>query len=202
MVKYKCNFCGKGGIPTKAGLKVHIQLSKAGCQEAMERQINWSLSPDEVIHIPQRQHTSPTPINKNRVSNDLGDVSYDDLPSFVPSPRHSEPPKLKTTGNKYQSEWARGDDVEDEEKYLRFAKEFPTPAEELGEAKTIFKKIILEEQKERNESPWTPFADKDKWELARWLAKNFNQKAMEEFLKLSGVSFIYFPIAAKKIIPI
>ena len=83
------------------------------------------------------------------VSNDLGDVSYDDLPSFVPSPRHSEPPELETTGNEYQSEWARGDDVEDEETYLRFAKEFPTPAEELGKAKTIFK-IILEEQKERN----------------------------------------------------
>ena len=146
MVKYKCNFCGKGGIPTKAGLKVHIQLSKAGCREAMERQIIQSLSPDEVIHIPQRQHTSPTPIDKNRGSNDLGDMLYDDLPSFVHSPRHSEPPELKTTGNEYQSEWARGDVVEDEETYLRFAKEFPTPAEELGEAKTIFE-IILEEQK-------------------------------------------------------
>ena len=31
------------------------------------------------------------------------------------------------------------------------------------------------------------------------MAKNVNQKATEEFLKLSGVSFIYFPIAAKKI---
>jgi hypothetical protein len=201
MVKYRCNFCGKGDIPTQAGLKVHIRLSKAGCREAMERQINRSLSPaDDSICIPRRRHTSPSPTStdENGVSTDaadLDDVPYDD---FVPLPRHNESPELETTGNEHQ--WARKpriEDVEDEETYLRYAREFPTPAEEFGDAKTVFKEIF-DDQKKKKESPWGPFADKDEWELARWLAKNVNQRATEEFLKMSGVSFIYFSNCRRK----
>ena len=73
--------------------------------------------------------------------------------------------------------------------YTRYVRDFPTLAEELVDAKTIFEEIF-EEQKENNKSPWAPFADKDKWELARWLAKNVNQNSMKEFLKMSGVSFL------------
>ena len=68
MVKYKCNFCGKGSMLTQAGLKIHIQLSKAGCQEAMERGMNRLLSPaDKAIH-PQRQQASST---TSEVDNEL-----------------------------------------------------------------------------------------------------------------------------------
>ena len=35
--------------------------------------------------------------------------------------------------------------------------------------------------------PTAPFADNDKWELARWLIKNVTQGATEEFLKMKGV---------------
>ena len=45
-----------------------------------------------------------------------------------------------------------------------------------------------EEQRVKSESPWAPFADKDEWELAKWLVKNVNQRATEEFLKMPGVS--------------
>ena len=79
--------------------------------------------------------------------------------------------------------------MEDEETYPRYAKEFPTSAEELGEAKTAFE-YIFEDQRAKDELPWAPFADKEEWELARWLAKNVNQRATEEFLKMSGVSII------------
>jgi hypothetical protein len=79
--------------------------------------------------------------------------------------------------------------VEDEEMYPRYAKEFPTSAEELGEAKTAFEDIF-EDQRAKHESLWAPFADKEEWDLARWLAKNINQQATEEFLKILGVSII------------
>jgi hypothetical protein len=197
MVTYKCNFCGKRDIPTQAGLKVHIRLSKAGCQEAMEREINRSLSPaDEAVHIPQRRHTK----DDDGVPAELGDVSYynDTPPPFVPSPRHNVSPEPETTENKHQSQRARVEEVEDEETYQRYARDFPTPADELGDAKTVFEEIF-DNQKEKNESPWAPFADKDEWELARWLAKNVNQRATEEFLKMSGVSFIYFFFSGKKL---
>ena len=186
---YRCNFCGKGDIATQAGLKVHIRL-RAGCREAMERQINRSLSPmaaddSEAMHVDQKRQVSPISIDENA---DQGNVS-NDFPPFIPSPRHAdESPELDL---EYQSIWTRGNKVEDEETYTRYARDFPTPAEELGDAKTIFEEIF-EEQKENNESPWAPFADKDEWELARWLAKNVNQSATEEFLKMSGVSFLSF----------
>lgn len=205
MVKYRCNFCGKRDIPTQAGLKVHIRLSKAGCREAMERQINRSLSP-EAICIPRRRHTSPSPtstdengmpIQADAADLPVGDVPYDDFPPFVPSPSHDESPEPGTTGNEHQ--WARIENVEDKEIYpgIRYARDFPTPAEELGDAKTVFEEIFYD-QKEKKESPWGPFADKDEWELARWLAKNVNQRATEEFLKMSGVSFIYFSNCRRK----
>jgi len=79
------------------------------------------------------------------------------------------------------------EEVEDEETYPRYVKEFPTRAEELGDGKMAFEEIF-EEQKAKGESPWAPFADKDEWELARWLVKNVNQRATEEFLKMPGVS--------------
>jgi len=179
MGKYKCNFCGKADIPTQAGLKVHIQLSKAGCREAMERQMNRSLSPesDSATTIPARQDNS---YGSN-------DTPVDELPPFVPSPRHIDSPEPEPTGNVHQSKRARVEDVEDEDNYNRYARDFPTPTEEFGEAKTTFEEIF-EEQRAKGESPWTPFADKDEWELARWLVKNANQRATEEFLKMPGVS--------------
>jgi hypothetical protein len=191
MVKYKCNFCGKKDLPTQAGLKVHIRLSKAGCREAMERQINRSLSPlaDRPIHVHQRRHTRSSSVDENGFPANPSDISYNDFPPFVPSPRHDPSPEPGTIGNEHQ--WTQGEEAENEDTYLRYAREFPTPAEELGDAKTVFE-LIFEDQKERNESPWAPFDDKDEWELARWLAKNVTQRATEEFLKMSGVSFINF----------
>ena len=184
MAKYRCNFCGKADIPTQAGLKVHIQLSKAGCREAMERQTNQSLSPEnEAATIPARQNDSCTP-------NDPDGMPVDDILPFVPSPRRVDSPEPGITENEHQSKRARVEEVEDEETYQRYAREFVTSTEELGEAKTVFEEIF-EEQAAKGESPWAPFADKDEWELARWLAKNVNQRATEEFLKMPGVSFIH-----------
>jgi len=115
------------------------------------------------------------------------DTPVDELPPFVPSPRHIDSPEPELTGNVHQSKRARVEDVEDEDNYNRYARDFPTPTEEFGEAKTTFEEIF-EEQRAKGESPWTPFADKDEWELARWLVKNANQRATEEFLKMPGVS--------------
>ena len=187
MVSYKCNFCGKADIPTQAGLKVHIQLLKAGCREAMEKQRNWSLSPDaDVTAGPARRDDIRPPSDFDDVPMD---VLFDDIPSFVPPPRHADSAEPEPAEYDHQSKRARAEEVEDEETYPRYAKEFPTSAEELGEAKTAFE-YIFEDQRAKDELPWAPFADKEEWELARWLAKNVNQRATEEFLKMSGVSII------------
>jgi hypothetical protein len=74
-------------------------------------------------------------------------------------------PKPELTGDEHQSKWARVEDMEDKDNYHRYVRDFPTPTEELGEAKTTFEEIF-EEQRAKGESPWAPFSDKDKWELA------------------------------------
>src|ERR1700692_663721 len=158
----------------------------------MERQTNRSLSPtDEATHIPRRQHNNSISEDNNGVPADLGDTSFDEFPPFVPSPRHGKSPKLEMTENEHQSKWARVEEVEDEETYPRYAREFSTSAEELGDGKIVFEEIF-KDQRANDESQWAPIANKDEWELARWLAKNVNQQASEEFLKMSGVSFVNF----------
>jgi hypothetical protein len=108
MAKYKCNFCGKADIPTQAGLKVHIQLSKAGCREAMERQTNRSLSPEN--HTPTtraRQDDNHTPGNaSDDAFMDDADVLYDDVQPFVPSPRHIDSLEPEPAENQHQSKRA------------------------------------------------------------------------------------------------
>ena len=174
MVKYKCNFCGKADIPTQAGLKVHIQLSKAGCWEAMERQTNWSLLPENDTPTTWVRWDNDQTNDSNDASVDHGDVFYNGFSPFIPSPRHIDLPKPELAENQHQSKRARVEEVEDEETYPRYAKEFPTSAEELGDGKTAFEGIF-EEQMFKGKAPWAPFANKDEWELARWLAKNVNQ---------------------------
>jgi hypothetical protein len=49
-------------------------------------------------------------------------------------------------------------------------RDFLTLTEELGDGKTVFKKFF-DEQRASSKSPWAPFIDKDKWELARWLTR-------------------------------
>ncbi|KAG1838537.1 hypothetical protein DFJ58DRAFT_636757, partial [Suillus subalutaceus] len=39
-------------------------------------------------------------------------------------------------------------------------------------------------QEEEGEDPWSPFEDKEEWDLAHWLVKNLGQTRTEEFLKL------------------
>ena len=97
--------------------------------------------------------------------------------------------KPEPAENQHQSKRARVEEVDDEETYPRYAKEFPTSAKVFGDGKTAFEEIFRE-QTVKGESPWAPFADKDEWELVRWLVKNVNQQATEEFLKNPGVSVV------------
>jgi hypothetical protein len=101
MVKYKCNFCGKADIPTQAGLKVHIQLLKAGCWEAMERQTNLSLSPENDTRTTgtwTRQEEDWTS-DSNDASIDHGDVLNDDFSPFVLSLRRVDSPETELAEN-------------------------------------------------------------------------------------------------------
>ncbi|KAG1878582.1 hypothetical protein C8R48DRAFT_752658 [Suillus tomentosus] len=53
----------------------------------------------------------------------------------------------------------------------------------LHEGETSFEKYRTY-QEEEGEDPWSPFEDKEEWDLAHWLIKNLGQMRTEEFLKL------------------
>ena len=56
--------------------------------------------------------------------------------------------------------------------------------------KTPFEKLKRVQQ-DRNQEPWSPFANEEEWELARWLmSAGVSQAKVDEFLKLPIVSAI------------
>jgi hypothetical protein len=56
--------------------------------------------------------------------------------------------------------------------------------------KTPFE-ILKKAQQDENKEPWSPFANEEEWELAKWLmTAGVSQARMDEFLKLSIVSEI------------
>jgi hypothetical protein len=61
-------------------------------------------------------------------------------------------------------------------------------AKVLGRGKTVFEEL-QDKQEAMGESEWAPFESRDEWELAQWLMKNVGQRSIDEYLKLSIVSF-------------
>src|ERR1700676_2134783 len=182
--KYRCNFCGKGDIPTMGGLKVHISLTQA-CRAAMNQQMERSASPELMVSQPSVPDTlQPGFVDSEPTNSGLtGDV---DLPPFIPSPRRGRSAEPESIESERQSKRARVEEVEDEEAYPRYAQNFPTSLELFGMGETLFE-VIREDQQNKGQSPWAPFADQEDWELARWLARNATQTATQEFLKMKGV---------------
>lgn len=114
----------------------------------------------------------------------MDSFDFDDS-TFIPSDRR---PRSPDSVSEPQSKRVRVEEVEDEDSCQRWAREFPGRAGEvLGESKTVYEEI-RENQEAMKESPYAPFIDDEEWDLARWLMKNVNQTATEEFLKMKGVS--------------
>ncbi|KAJ7185384.1 hypothetical protein C8R46DRAFT_981964 [Mycena filopes] len=58
----------------------------------------------------------------------------------------------------------------------------------LRKGETLFEGM-RRKQAQDGSTEFSPFADSDEWDLARWLSKNVNQTATEEYLQLPIVSF-------------
>ncbi|KAI5990447.1 hypothetical protein EDD15DRAFT_2170319 [Pisolithus albus] len=77
------------------------------------------------------------------------------------------------------------DEEDDENKSTRYAYEYNEGpvADILGKGETAFEKT-KEVQDSLGGSAYSPFEDREEWELAQWLINNVNQRATDEFLKL------------------
>ena len=82
---------------------------------------------------------------------------------------------------------------EDTDTGFEFIEDFPAEAGTPytgRERKTPFEKLKKAQQKE-NKEPWSPFADEEEWELAKWLMTGgVSQAKLDEYLKLATVSAI------------
>ncbi|KAI6095123.1 hypothetical protein EDD17DRAFT_1772574 [Pisolithus thermaeus] len=78
------------------------------------------------------------------------------------------------------------EDMPDDEEYFPcYACEYDEGpvANVLGKGETAFNKMKKVQDSLRG-STYSPFEDRDEWELAQWLINNVNQQATDEFLKL------------------
>ena len=179
--QHRCNHCGKD-IPTVTGLKRHIANSKtSGCCEQWEQ---------EVLRREPTKSPSPPATGTIRPQDDspMLEFALDELPAFIPSERLGHPALPDQSTPEPPSKRAWVEEVDDEEAggCQRWAKEFDGAVEVLGEGKTLFEEIS-ESQEAMCEDPMSPFLDEEEWELARWLMKNVNQTATDEFLEMKGV---------------
>lgn len=66
--------------------------------------------------------------------------------------------------------------------------DYPGPAgQPVHNARTAFARTRQDNDR-AGQPPWAPFADKDEWELGRWMVETLGHQEMDELLNLSFVS--------------
>lgn len=106
-------------------------------------------------------------------------VDYE-IPSFIPDIRRSPSISIEDIEGGHECIQAR----------QRYAKSYPQSqraGETFGRAATQFERM-KDERENAAEGHWAPFESQEEYELAEWLIKNVNQRAMDDFLKLPIVS--------------
>lgn len=188
--KYRCNFCSQGGFSTQHALKLHID-NRPACRKqfaaVMARRATPSPEPRDEASGDVSTQSKPDVSSPEPMDDADNTVPTDDLPEFIPPSRWEGTPEPELPDHERQSKRARVEEVEDEQAYTRFSHSFPTPSKVYSDGTTLFE-AVFEDQAAKGESAFFPFADRDDWDLARWLALNVNQRATQEFLKMPGVS--------------
>lgn len=174
--RHSCGHCQKS-FPTSSSVRRHIAHSQR-CRQALH-------APGVSVGIPgaRTEHQAHW----------LDENTDTDIPPHDPGPVVTDadiPPR--DPGPVWEGQERGGDSEnnrEDRVSYFpRYAQEFAAPvAEILGIGTTIFDRFRAL-QDASGGSAYAPFADQGEWELAEWLISNANQRATEEFLKLSVVS--------------
>ena len=103
-------------------------------------------------------------------------------------PNKADPNKADSNGTDSTSDKAQ--DEEDSSTFTCYVQPYHSPAANiLGHADITFQSMRAH-QDSTSSSAYSPFANHDEWELAKWLICNANQQATEEFLKLPTVSIL------------
>lgn len=177
-----CEFCN-AIFETQQGVRSHIK-QKQECRLAFARSLTSDTSSTNLASsstsaaVPTVQHDPPEEPNEL-----LFPYRTHQIPHDHPSDMQDDTPSKRRR--------VTVEEVPDEEAGLPrkpWVEDFPQPAgTPLREGQTYFKGL-RERRMGEDESPYAPFADKEEWELAQWLATSgISQQALDKFLKLDIV---------------
>lgn len=182
--QHTCNYCARV-FPTAGGVRRHIAHS-IPCREQWETEA-WPA---------QRATGTNDSADEQDINGDIDLPDLDgnrdvDMPGNAPDvPRvwedeHEDLPEAPIV------EEGLGQGSGSQAHFPRFAQEFSEQpvAETIRREKTTFEQM-KHYQEATGGGAYAPFADDEEWALAQWLIKNVNQRATEEFLKLSIVSWL------------
>jgi hypothetical protein len=113
---------------------------------------------------------------------------------FVLPPHEETPPPPEPIPQSRRATVEEVPDEDDPQNFGRFVEPYedeesgrPAAGRPLRRGETLFERMRAQQQA-AGESEFSPFHNGDEWELARWLSKNVNQSATEEYLDLPTVS--------------
>jgi hypothetical protein len=164
-------------------------MQKKTCREKMEADSYPSESASETS---KEENNSNSPI---QLAGEVDDNSNNEIDFEGPSPLHSRSPSpdVATASSPQQPGSPNGDGDSDDDNETCWIEEFPYPAGvPIGEGVSCFEEW-RRDQKKRKEPPWSPFENREEWELAKWLiTSGISQKKIDALLNLKMVSFTIY----------
>ncbi|KAN0105690.1 hypothetical protein V8E52_010809 [Russula decolorans] len=161
---FTCRYCSRA-FTSEPGRRSHVQQN-AACRQTMLEEDDRSPSPHHNAHevpiFPPENLNSPIPLNASVSEVTIEEVEDIDAPG-------------QSSGEGEMSEEGVG---------FEFIEDYPAEAGTPGPGrrkKTPFEKL-KRAQREENQEPWSPFANEEEWELARWLmTAGVSQARVDEF---------------------
>jgi hypothetical protein len=189
---HPCTHCRERAFNTQTKLKQHI-ANTPKCRQANKKAETRRRRQGRLAHGVERglditEHPMDVDMNVTSTLCQVDDLTVADEGTCIQDREIG----TGTSQDQPVGHSARVEDVPDEDNLQpdpghRYVEPFPLAAGEvIGLAETRFHEI-REEQLESGQGRWGPFADKDQFELAEWLADCVGQGDADRFLKMPFV---------------
>lgn len=200
---FTCRYCSRA-FTSEPGRRSHVQQN-AACRQTMLEAETSSSSKNPKHHHGEESISETEDAEMSDLQDDRSPSPHHnahEVPIFPPenlnSPIPSNASVSEVTIEEVEDIDAPGQssgegEMSEEGVGFEFIEDYPAEAGTPGPGrrkKTPFEKL-KRAQREENQEPWSPFANEEEWELARWLmTAGVSQARVDEFLKLSIVSAI------------
>ncbi|KAJ7174921.1 Zn-finger domain-containing protein [Mycena filopes] len=185
-MRFRCPYCFRP-VPTLGGVNKHIVKSpycRQKWQDTLSGESTVSVDQDEADDpLPPR---TPSPVPSDDAQDDPMGIADD----FIPPPRVESPPPPEPIPQSRRATVEEVLDEDDPQNFARYVEPYedlaagrPAAGRPLRKGETLFEGMRRKQARD-GMTEFAPFKDGDEWDLARWLSKNVNQTATEEYLQL------------------